>query len=109
MAIAVSAFNGFCGFRSLEEITAFLKVVLPLRKLVGEGEADAFINTTSSGGEKHKGGQRNKSALRSLYMSASNNTISQALADLAITHPTPSQPQIMAKSLQRPSPTSFPA
>src|ERR1700761_6397800 len=39
MTIAVTPFDGLCGFRPLAEIAHFLGSVPPLRKLVGEEEA----------------------------------------------------------------------
>ncbi|RPB18628.1 mannose-6-phosphate isomerase [Terfezia boudieri ATCC MYA-4762] len=95
MAIAVSEFDGFCGFRPLEETVSFLKTVPPLRRLVGEDESDAFISAVSGKetSTNESDIQSNKSALRSLYgklMSASNDTIttcSQELLDLATSHP----------------------
>ena len=42
MTIAVTPFDGLCGFRPLAEITHFLKTVPSLRKLVGESAAKEF-------------------------------------------------------------------
>ncbi|SPO06676.1 probable phosphomannose isomerase (manA) [Cephalotrichum gorgonifer] len=43
MAIAVTPFEGFCGFRPLAEIAHFLETVPALKSLVGEEIADEFI------------------------------------------------------------------
>ncbi|KAL1897264.1 Mannose-6-phosphate isomerase [Ceratocystis pirilliformis] len=43
MAIAVTPFEGLCGFRPLAEIVHFLENVAPFRTLVGEEAAAAFI------------------------------------------------------------------
>lgn len=43
MAIAVTPFEGFCGFRPLAEIAHFLETVAPLRALVGEDTAAEFV------------------------------------------------------------------
>lgn len=42
MAIAITPFEGLCGFRPLPEIAHFLSVLPPLRRLVGEENAAAF-------------------------------------------------------------------
>lgn len=47
MAIAVTAFDGFCGFRPLAEIVSFLESTPQLRTLLGEA-SDAFISAVSS-------------------------------------------------------------
>ncbi|CUS14092.1 unnamed protein product [Tuber aestivum] len=43
MTIAVTPFDGFCGFRPLSEIVSFLKSTPQLRALVSESKADLFI------------------------------------------------------------------
>jgi len=45
MTIAVTPFDGLCGFRPLNEISHFLSTVPALRKLVGEEEASRFEST----------------------------------------------------------------
>src|SRR6201992_3933121 len=42
MTIAITPFDGLCGFRPLAEICHFLFTVPSLRKLVGEAEAEAY-------------------------------------------------------------------
>ncbi|OAA56833.1 mannose-6-phosphate isomerase, class I [Cordyceps fumosorosea ARSEF 2679] len=42
MAIAITPFEGLCGFRPLHEIAHFLSVLPPLRRLVGEDNAAQF-------------------------------------------------------------------
>lgn len=42
MAIAITPFEGFCGFRPLDEIAHFLESLQPLRALVGEEAASGF-------------------------------------------------------------------
>jgi mannose-6-phosphate isomerase len=44
MAIAITPFEGLCGFRPLREIAHFLEHVAPLRALVGEAQAKAFVD-----------------------------------------------------------------
>jgi mannose-6-phosphate isomerase len=46
MAIAITPFDGLCGFRPLKEISHFLSTVQPLRQLVGNTETDAFMSAT---------------------------------------------------------------
>ncbi|KAI0002692.1 mannose-6-phosphate isomerase [Xylariaceae sp. FL0662B] len=46
MAIAITDFEGLCGFRPLGEIAHFLSSVSALRQLVGEDTAEVFIATT---------------------------------------------------------------
>lgn len=43
MAIAVTPFEGLCGFRPLSEVAHFLESLSPLKSLVGDENADEFI------------------------------------------------------------------
>lgn len=84
MTIAVTPFDGLCGFRPLAEITHFLKTIPSLRKLVGEEEATNFENTvkgkeTSSSEDDIKA---NKKALQSAFTKVMN-TSKDALASAA--------------------------
>lgn len=45
MAIAITPFEGLCGFRPLDEIAHFLENISPLRTLVGEDAAATFTQT----------------------------------------------------------------
>ncbi|KAI0473301.1 mannose-6-phosphate isomerase [Xylariaceae sp. FL0804] len=69
MAIAITDFEGLCGFRPLAEVAHFLSAVPALRKLVGEDEAKAFIATVR--GQEADGSddatKRNKRALQSAF------------------------------------------
>ncbi len=47
MAIAITPFEGLCGFRPLDEIAHFLKSVPALRQLVGEAKAAEFVETVT--------------------------------------------------------------
>ncbi|KAH7325731.1 mannose-6-phosphate isomerase [Stachybotrys elegans] len=51
MAIAITPFEGLCGFRPLSEIAHFLESVTPLRALVGEEGASQFIEMAKDAGE----------------------------------------------------------
>lgn len=42
MTLAITPFEGLCGFRPLNEIAHFLSTIAPLRELVGETDAKAF-------------------------------------------------------------------
>ena len=51
MTIAITPFEGLCGFRPLKEIAHFLNTITPLRELVGEGQAkglEAAADSSSS-------------------------------------------------------------
>lgn len=86
MTIAVTPFDGLCGFRPLAEISHFLTSVPSLRWLVGENEASKFESAikgkeTSSADDTTS----NKKALQSLFtqlMNASKAAIEAASADL---------------------------
>jgi len=74
MTIAVTPFDGLCGFRPLAEIAHFLQHVPSFRKLVGEEEAKNFENTVkgkeTSDNEEDK--QANKKALQSAFTKLMN-------------------------------------
>ena len=63
MTIAITAFDGLCGFRPLKEIAHFLSTVPTLRKLVGETEAKQFEDVIA--GQKDE--QTNKKALQIVF------------------------------------------
>lgn len=71
MAIAITDFEGLCGFRPLGEIAHFLASVQSLRNLVGEDVAKSFI--ASVRGRESEGSPDstaiNKRALRSAFSS----------------------------------------
>lgn len=69
MTIAVTDFEGLCGFRPLAEIAHFLSAVPALRQLVGEDAAKDFI-TTVEGQETNEtpdATSKNKRALQSAF------------------------------------------
>ncbi|OLN87072.1 Mannose-6-phosphate isomerase 1 [Colletotrichum chlorophyti] len=69
MAIAITPFEGLCGFRPLAEISHFLSTVPPLKSLVVEDKADEFINTIK-GAEDSDNAEtkdRNKKALQHVF------------------------------------------
>lgn len=87
MAIALTPFEGLCGFRPLAEIVHFLGAVEPLRQIVTPAQADAFISVvkgheTDSSPETQAA---NKKALRELFnalMSASQSSLESATTAL---------------------------
>ena len=87
MTIAITPFDGFCGFRPLAEISHFLQTVPSLRQLVGEEEAVQFEKTvkgqeTSNDGNKT---QENKKALQAAFtslMQSKSEAIEKAATDL---------------------------
>lgn len=74
MTIAITPFDGLCGFRPLGEIAHFLSTVPSLKSLVGESEAEEFQaaikghETTENEEEESK----NKKALQMLFGSLMN-------------------------------------
>lgn len=69
MAIAITPFEGFCGFRPLGEITHFLDSVPALRQLVGEDTAKEFAEVVKStkDDESKEAVERNKKALQKVF------------------------------------------
>ncbi|KAJ5091508.1 Mannose-6-phosphate isomerase [Penicillium alfredii] len=87
MTLAITPFEGLCGFRPLAELTHFLQAVEPLRKLVGIQTANEFeqIVKGSEDSEDPEVLQRNKDALRSIFtslMESSAEDIEAAANDL---------------------------
>ncbi|KAL9600180.1 MAG: hypothetical protein Q9219_003323 [cf. Caloplaca sp. 3 TL-2023] len=87
MTIAVTPFDGLCGFRPLKEISHFLATVPSLRSLVGEEAATKFEEgvsgrETSSNAEDT---QRNKQSLQTAFsalMSKDKSTVAAAAKEL---------------------------
>ena len=87
MAIAITPFEGLCGFRPLAEIVHFLNAVGPLRKLIGEQVVSEFERVVkgSEASEDEAVIQKNKEALRSLFttlMQSSPENIETAAKEL---------------------------
>ncbi|KAL4869785.1 hypothetical protein BDV12DRAFT_167211 [Aspergillus spectabilis] len=76
MTIAITPFEGLCGFRPLAEIVHFLKAVAPLRYLVGGQAATEFENAVrgSEDSEDPEQTKKNKDALRTLFTSLMTST-----------------------------------
>lgn len=87
MTIAVTPFDGLCGFRPLSEISHFLSTVPSLRKLIGDTAAKDFESAVkgqeTSNSEKDRG--TNKKALQAAFsalMKIDKSTIASAAKDL---------------------------
>ena len=81
MTIALTPFDGLCGFRPLAEITHFLNSVPSLRNLVGDSAAENFEKSvkgheTSS---SESDAETNKKALQSLFSTLMNSDKSKVL------------------------------
>ncbi|KAF2122717.1 mannose-6-phosphate isomeras-like protein [Lophiotrema nucula] len=74
MTIAVTPFDGLCGFRPLAEISHFLQTVPSFRKLVGEEEAKNFEDAVEGKetSDKEEDLQSNKKALQSAFTKVMN-------------------------------------
>ncbi|KAF9739130.1 Mannose-6-phosphate isomerase [Paraphaeosphaeria minitans] len=74
MTIAVTPFDGLCGFRPLAEISHFLQNVPAFRTLVGEEEAKNFENTVKGKetSENDADVQANKKALQTAFTKLMN-------------------------------------
>ena len=77
MTIAITPFDGLCGFRPLEEISHFLSTVPTLRKLVGESEAKDFESVVN--GKKDE--QTNKKALQAAFSALMKNEKSRVASE----------------------------
>jgi len=87
MALAITDFEGLCGFRPLAEIAHFLSTVSALRQLVGEDTAKSFIDTVRNqdGGDSNGPTPKNKEALKEAFaalMKSSQDDIAKAAKDL---------------------------
>lgn len=87
MTIAITPFDGLCGFRPLAEITHFLNSVPSLRKIVGEQVAKGFEEAVKGKerADSPEQVQRNKKALQTAFsalMNADKSSIANAAKDL---------------------------
>ena len=69
MTIAITPFDGLCGFRPLKEISHFLSTVPTLRELVGDTEAAQFEKVV----ENQRDERSNKEALQSAFSALMKN------------------------------------
>ncbi|KAL8816622.1 MAG: hypothetical protein Q9223_004397 [Gallowayella weberi] len=87
MTIAVTPFDGLCGFRPLKEISHFLATVPSLRNLVGEDTAKGFEEAvkgreTSSSDEDTQGNKKALQTAFSALMNKDKSTVAAAAKDL---------------------------
>src|SRR5271170_554710 len=87
MTIAITPFEGFCGFRPLQEISHFLDEVPALRKLVGESEAKEYQAAVEGQHETEKPEEeeQNRKALQKVFaalMNAKKEAIEEAAKEL---------------------------
>ncbi|KAI9834307.1 MAG: Mannose-6-phosphate isomerase [Phylliscum demangeonii] len=87
MTIAITPFEGLCGFRPLAEISHFLQKVPPLRQLVGESAAKAFETETHGRetSDEMEDVERNKKALKTAFaalMNAEKDSLASAAKEL---------------------------
>ena len=69
MTIAITPFEGLCGFRPLKEVSYFLKAVKPFREMVGEEAASHFEATVE---DSSKSQAELKEALKTAFSSLMN-------------------------------------
>ena len=87
MTIAVTPFDGLCGFRPLKEISHFLSTVPSLRRLIGESAAKDFEESVKGHetSDNEKDVEKNKKALQaafSILMKIDRSTIASAAKEL---------------------------
>ncbi|XP_019616439.1 PREDICTED: mannose-6-phosphate isomerase-like [Branchiostoma belcheri] len=80
MAIALTPFEGFCGFRPLEEIVGFLKGVAEFQAVVGSEAAEALM-TAQSSGQPDQVAQAMQKCFTAL-MTCDKDTVAKQLASL---------------------------
>ncbi|TAQ86030.1 hypothetical protein B7494_g5644 [Chlorociboria aeruginascens] len=75
MTIAITPFDGLCGFRPLGEISHFLSTVPALRKLVGDSEVNEYQAAIKGQetSEKKEDEETNKKALQKAFGSLMNS------------------------------------
>ena len=72
MTIAITPFDGLCGFRPLSEISHFLDNIPTLRTLVGEDEASEFQTAIKGHETDDSKADENKKALRTAFTALMN-------------------------------------
>lgn len=71
MTIAITPFEGLCGFRPLEQICHFLRTVPSLRELVGDDQSQEFEEALEGRGTSEEG---KKKALKHAFTSLMQST-----------------------------------
>lgn len=74
MTIAITPFDGLCGFRPLAEISHFLSTIPSLKKLVGESEAEEYQSAVKGQetSDKSEDEAMNKKALQKVFTALMN-------------------------------------
>ncbi|KAF7915717.1 uncharacterized protein EAE97_012175 [Botrytis byssoidea] len=74
MTIAITPFDGLCGFRPLAEISHFLSTISSLKKLVGESEAEEYQSAVKGQetSDKLEDEAKNKKALQKVFTALMN-------------------------------------
>jgi mannose-6-phosphate isomerase len=75
MTIAITPFDGLCGFRPLAEIAHFLTTIPSLKKLIGESEVEQFQLAVKGQetSEERDDEEKNKKALQKAFSSLMNS------------------------------------
>jgi len=87
MTIAITPFDGLCGFRPLAETVHFLTTIPSLKKLVGESEVETFKSAVKGqeASEKPEDEGKNKKALQKAFgslMNSKKEDVEQAAKEL---------------------------
>ena len=87
MTIAITPFDGLCGFRPLTEISHFLSTVPSLRNLIGETAAKEFETSIKGheASELDSDTEKNKKALQTAFsalMNAAKTKVTEAAKEL---------------------------
>lgn len=106
MAIALTPFEGLCGFRTMEEIAGFLKTIPELRECVGIAACDSLISTVTAGAPEPKMKEELKTCFSAL-MRCDNGTVATQLESLVSrleneSAPTPIQSLLLRLNKQYP-------
>ncbi|KAF7881252.1 hypothetical protein EAF00_011925 [Botryotinia globosa] len=74
MTIAITPFDGLCGFRPLAEISHFLSTIPSLKKLVGDSEAEEYQSAVKGQetSDKSEDEAKNKKALQKVFTALMN-------------------------------------
>lgn len=87
MALALTPFEAFCGFRPLNEIAHHMEVYPELAELIGKDISDEFFTTVKSTGNSSKAEdiEHNRSVLKKVFaslMHSSSESVKSLLAKL---------------------------
>ncbi|RKF80738.1 Mannose-6-phosphate isomerase [Golovinomyces cichoracearum] len=76
MTIALTPFEGLCGFRPLSEISHFLSTVPTLKKLIGDAQVQEFLSEVQKNGssEKPEAIRANRTSLKKIFRTLMNAT-----------------------------------